>query len=110
MVRYLVDAQLPPGLCLRLIEHGREAFHVIDKLSPDASDLAVASEADRLGAILISKDEDFCQFSQRGILASPLLWIRIGNTTNAHLWNVLQPLLPEIERSFAAGEKIVELR
>ena len=110
IVNYLIDAQLPPGLAERLRLSGHAAAHVTEILPPEASDREVADAAMSRGAVLVSKDEDFVELSQRGILTSPLLWIRIGNTTNAHLWKVLEPLLKEAEESFAAGEKIVEIR
>ncbi len=109
-MRLLLDAQLPPGLAARLSEGGHEAFHLFDVLPADAGDLEVAIKADELAAILVSKDEDFVDLSARGILKTQFLWIRSGNMTTRRLWAVLAPLLVEIEQSFAAGERIVEIR
>lgn len=109
-MRFLIDAQLPPGLAKRLEAAGHEAAHLHDVMNPDATDLHVAAEADRRHAILVSKDEDFVDLSQRGILTVPLLWIRCGNVTNVRLWQVLEPLLPRIEYALASGERIVEVR
>ena len=95
-MRFLIDAQLPPGLAARLPDDGH--------------DLPAGVHLQRCGAILVSKDEDFADLSRRGVLMVPLLWIRLGNTTNATLWHRLAPLLPEIESAFSAGEKIVEIR
>lgn len=108
--RYLIDAQLPPGLAQRLILSGRGATHVTEILPAEASDLQVAEAAMARNAILVSKDDDFAELAQRRVLTSPLLWIRIGNTANAHLWAVLEPLLKDAEDAFAAGEAIVEIR
>jgi predicted nuclease of predicted toxin-antitoxin system len=109
-VRFLIDAQLPPGLAHRLARAGHHALHLHEVLGPEAPDIEVAMEANRRQAILVSKDEDFADLSRRGILLVPLLWIRLGNTTNVALWQKLAPLLPEIELAFAAGESIVEIR
>lgn len=109
-MRFLIDAQLPPGLARRLADAGHDAVHLHEVLPQEAKDIEVAEEANRRRAVLITKDEDFVDLSHRGILLVPLLWIRLGNTTNAALWQKLAPLLPEIERAFAAGEKIVEIR
>jgi len=109
-VRFLVDAQLPPGLARRVSEAGHNAVHLHEVLRQEAKDVEVAEEANRRQAVLVSKDEDFTDLSHRGILVVPLLWIRLGNTTNATLWRKLAPLLPEIESAFATGEKIVEVR
>lgn len=85
-------------------------MHLHEVLAQEAKDVEVAEEANRRQAVLVSKDEDFADLSHRGILMVPLLWIRLGNTTNAALWQKLAPLLPEIESALAAGEKIVEVR
>lgn len=109
-MRLLIDAQMPPELAVRLSGAGHEAVHVFDRLPPDASDIDVAAEANRLGAILVSKDEDFVDLAARGILTMQLLWVRSGNMTTKRLWRLLEPLLPEIESAFAADERIVEIR
>jgi predicted nuclease of predicted toxin-antitoxin system len=109
-LRFLVDAQLPPGLAKRLSAAGHQAIHLHDAMRPEATDIEVAAEANRRAAILVSKDEDFADLSQRGILVGPLLWIRCGNVTNARLWQMLEPLLPAIQEAFASGDRIVEIR
>jgi predicted nuclease of predicted toxin-antitoxin system len=75
-LRFLVDAQLPPGLAQRLSAVGHSATHLHDVLPPEAKDADVALEANRRGAILVTKDEDFVDLSRRGILTVPLLWIQ----------------------------------
>lgn len=109
-MRFLIDAQLPPGLAKRLTAAGHEAVHLHDVLNPEATDMEVALEANRREAILATKDEDFTDLSRREILTAPLLWIRYGNVTNARLWQVLEPLLPMISQAFASGDRIVEVR
>lgn len=109
-MRFLLDAQLPPRLAAKISGAGYEAIHVGDVLPLDADDLAVAGEANRLKAVLVSKDEDFVDLSGRGVLQAQFLWIRSGNMTTAKLWMILEPLLPDIERAFVAGEKIVEVK
>jgi predicted nuclease of predicted toxin-antitoxin system len=109
-VRFLLDAQLPPRLAAKISSTGHEAIHLGDILPVDAEDLVVAKEANRLKAVLVSKDEDFVDLARRGVLQSQFLWIRSGNMTTAKLWLILEPLLPDIERAFTAGEKIVEVK
>ena len=109
-MRFLIDAQLPPGLSKRLVGAGYQAVHLHDVMNPEATDIEVALEANRRQAILVSKDEDFADLSRRGILLVPLLWVRCGNVTNARLWRVLDPLLPMIGQAFASGDRIVEVR
>jgi len=47
--------------------------------------------------------------ARSGRLDCPLLWVRLGNVTNAALWASLEPLLDEILSAFALGESVVEL-
>jgi predicted nuclease of predicted toxin-antitoxin system len=109
-LRFLLDAQLPQALTARFSEAGHTAFHMLERLPADASDLDVARAANLLGAMLASKDEDFVDLSVRGVLQTPFLWIRSGDMTTARLWMRLAPLLPEAVRAFQAGERIVEIR
>lgn len=109
-MRFLIDAQLPPGLARRLAAAGHEATHVFEILPADASDADVSAAANRLNAVLCTKDEDFVAMAISGRLFGPLLWIRSGNMTTARLWSALEPLLAEIDAAFAAGERIIEVR
>ena len=49
-MRFLVDAQLPPGLCGWLRERGHEAVHVFEIELVAASDEAIAARAEADGA------------------------------------------------------------
>jgi predicted nuclease of predicted toxin-antitoxin system len=108
MARFLIDAQLSPGLCHILRGAGHEAVHVQD-LGKDMSDLEIVAAAERMDCIIVSKDLDFFQFVQLGKMSCPLLWIRLGNTTNAALSKTLLPRLPLILDEFRQGEQVVEL-
>jgi predicted nuclease of predicted toxin-antitoxin system len=74
----------------------------------DASDRAIWRQA--LADALITKDVDFVQFARSDAAGVAVIWIRIGNVTNAALWRVLEPALPEIIAALRAGERIVEIR
>ncbi|WP_160299941.1 DUF5615 family PIN-like protein [Devosia geojensis] len=52
-MRFLLDAQLPPGLVGPLMQAGHECVHVTKHLAGDASDMAVAELASALDAVLI---------------------------------------------------------
>ncbi len=108
MARFLIDAQLSPGLCGLLRKAGHEATHVQD-LGKDLPDLEIVATAERMGGIVVSKDLDFFEFVQLGKVSCPLLWIRLGNTTNAALSRTLLPRLPLILDKFRQGERVVEL-
>lgn len=82
-MKFLVDAQLPPGLARWFRVKGHEADHVFEIGLGAASDREIAERAEADNAILASKDEDFV------ILRLPdrfaLLWMRCRNTTNKAL-------------------------
>jgi predicted nuclease of predicted toxin-antitoxin system len=92
-----------------LSDRGHTAEHVADLGMLSAGDLELWRRAEALGAVLITKDEDFAQLhrDQRGPV---VLWIRIGNTTRRALLEWFEPRLPEIEDLIANGEKLIELR
>lgn len=108
-MRFLIDAQLPPGLAKHLCDEGFDAIHLTTLLPGDATDRQVLNEANRLNAILITKDEDFSEFANRGLVLAGILWIRFGNVTNQTLWMRLRPLLPAIVDEFSKGGIIVEV-
>jgi predicted nuclease of predicted toxin-antitoxin system len=108
--RFLIDAQLPPALAERLAGEGFEASHV-DRIGlGGASDLTIWRQAPALADALITKDVDFVQLARSDAAGVAVIWIRIGNVTNAALWRVLEPALPEIVAALRAGERIVEIR
>ncbi|HEX5006973.1 MAG TPA: DUF5615 family PIN-like protein [Hyphomonadaceae bacterium] len=109
MVRFLVDAQLPPGLARKLAERGFVAEHVNRIGLGVASDSAIWAYARQAGATLITKDEDFMLFAQQESVGPSVVWIRVGNIANEPLWRTLEPLIDEIVEAVNAGEKIIEV-
>lgn len=57
-MRFLIDAQLPPALATWLEIQGHEAEHVGDCGLGSESDLSIRLYADRVGAAIITKDQD----------------------------------------------------
>ena len=58
-MRFLVDAQLPPALARRIEALGHSADHVFDSGLTTASDHAIRAHAAKIGAVIVTKDEDF---------------------------------------------------
>lgn len=108
-MRFLIDAQLPPGLVQHLEASGHSAEHVNFVGLGAAADGQVWAYAVRVGAVLISKDQDFARLAKARPEGVPVVWIRLGNTTNHALWVALKPAIPEIVGAVAAGEKLVEV-
>lgn len=108
-MRFLLDAQLPPRLVRHLEAAGHEAWHVFQRLDPQADDLAVAALANQLGAAVISKDADFAELAARGLLERTLVWLRVPNVTTDVLWTRLDRALPDIVAAAASGSQIFEV-
>ncbi len=74
-----------------------------------ASDSEIWGHAERTGAALLTKDEDFATRIALNPAGPAIVWVRIGNTTRQALLQRIEPLLPAIEAAVAAGEKLVEV-
>lgn len=107
--RFLVDAQLPPGLAKRLSALGYDAAHVNRVGLGPAGDAAIWAYAVANARVLLTKDDDFVALARRDPKATPVVWIRIGNCTNQALWRILEPALPEIILALEAGERVIEI-
>ena len=106
-MKFLVYAQLPPGLCRWLKARSHQAEHVFDLGLHCASDAEVARRAEDLGAILVTKDEDF--LTLRLPDRFPLLWVRCGNATNRALAAWLEARWEQVEALLTRGERVIEL-
>ena len=107
-MRFLVDAQLPLGLCAGLAERGHVAMHVSDVIGGEAPDRAVAAYAVAEGCILLTKDDDFAlRIRQPGLV---VVWLRIGNASNRALAEWLGPRWTSVEVALAEGETLIEVR
>jgi predicted nuclease of predicted toxin-antitoxin system len=109
MIRFVVDAQLPPGLATQVAERGFPSEHVNRIGLRVAEDDAIWRYVRRTGATLITKDEDFAALAQRDPAGPQVVWIRVGNIANEPLWRALEPLLDEIARSLEAGERVIKV-
>jgi predicted nuclease of predicted toxin-antitoxin system len=108
-IRFLIDAQLPPGLAGRLAARGYPSEHVNRIGMAVASDDAIWEHATRTGATLITKDEDFAALAAREPSGPQVVWLRVGNISNDALWRAINPQLDEIVQAVNAGERVVEI-
>ena len=109
MIRFIVDAQLPPALAEYLSRRGLPARHVNRIGLGVASDTEIWAYAVQHQAVLITKDEDFVQLAQRTTAGTAVVWLRLGNITNPALWNALEPILSDIVSAVEAGDRIIEI-
>ena len=110
MARFLIDAQLPPGLAVHLRERGHVAEHVNRVRFGGTSDLAIWNYAKQHRATLITKDPDFIALARRELPGPQVVWVRIGNIANEALWRRIGPVMNDIIESLEAGERVVEVR
>lgn len=107
-MKFLVDAQLPPSLGVRLRAAGHEAWHVGDLAALDAADTLICALARQRGCAIITKDADFLRLA--GVPPLQVVWIRIGNCGNARLVELVLGQLAAVVAAFGAGETLVEIR
>ena len=107
-MRFVVDAQLPPALARRLEALGHTAEHVADRAMASASDDAIRDYAARVGAVIVTKDEDF---AIRRLLAEgpAVVWLRLGNSRRAALLARVEAELSAIVAALERGETLIEI-
>lgn len=109
-MKFLVDAQLPPALAQWLREAGHDAQAVREVGLREAEDGAIWRYAQAQGQVVITKDEDFAQRAQTGAAGPVIVWLRLGNTSNAALRAWLVPQMPKLVRLIKQGSRVVEVR
>jgi predicted nuclease of predicted toxin-antitoxin system len=82
---------------------GHEAEHLEAVGLLDAEDGAVWAHAVCVGAIIVTKDEDFSDRSIRVSGGPVIVWLRVGNASNRALRDWLNPRLPELINALKDG-------
>ena len=107
-MRFVIDAQLPPALARRIGALGHQAEHVADCGLAAAPDDAIRNYAASLGAVIVTKDEDFA--IRRLLHSGPaIVWLRFGNTRRNALLTRVEAELPAIVLALERGETLVEV-
>ncbi len=107
-MRFLVDQNLPAVLARWLEAHGHEAEHVRLLGLAEEDDRVILALARERGAIVISKDGDVAS-APPGRPPVPVVWVRIGNTTNNRPIGVWEGAWPSIVEALEAGETVLEV-
>ena len=109
-MKFIVDAQLPPGLARYLADRFRvQASHVRDLGLRDADDPTIFQYAKKMSLIVVTKDSDFVELVYRHGTPPRIVWVTCGNTTNANLNRVFTQTFPSALQLLADGETIVEI-
>lgn len=109
-MNFLVDANLPPRLCVWLRQRGHAASHLVDLQSLRLTDKLVWKLAASRQEIIVSKDMDF--YERALIFGKPpqVLLIALGNCSSDHLMAALDLSWITIEVELTAGARLVTLR
>ena len=106
-----LDEQLSPALAGWI---GRRlnvvAQSVRDLGLKSASDPEIFFAARQADAVVITKDQDFVRLLERHGPPPKIIWVTCGNTSNAHMQQVLAAALPAALGLLGKGESLVEIR
>lgn len=106
-----IDAHLSPAITLWLSNtFDVTALALRDLGLRDAEDLEIFEAAKAQNAVLMTKDSDFVDFSNRLGAPPQIIWLRCGNTSNMKLREILLSILPDAISLLQAGERLVEIR
>ena len=109
-MNFLIDAQLPPALARLIISFGHQAVHVEEATLLLAADETIWDYALQHQHIIVTKDEDFKNMLLLATTSrTPVVWVRIGNCSNAALTRWFLPLFPQVLEYLQAGEYLIEL-
>lgn len=108
-MRFLIDAQLPPILARQFLAYGHQAKHVADIGLGSAPDSVIWSHAAAIGAVLVTKDEDFVMMRALDSAGPAVIWVRIGNTTKRTLIERFTEQFPAMIASLERGDTIIEI-
>lgn len=108
-MKFLIDAQLPPALAAWLLERGHETQAVREVGLREADDEAIWAYAQRTGAAILTKDEDFAVRCEQKAAGPVVVWLRIGNTSNQALRVWLEPRMAGVVQLAGQGSRLVEV-
>ena len=105
-----LDNQLPPALGSWAQEHlGVDCTSVRELALHRASDLDIFHAARAAGALVMTKDADFAELVGRFGPPPQVVLVTCGNTSNAHLRQVLASAWPTVAAMLRQGEPLVEV-
>ncbi|MEI8284006.1 MAG: DUF5615 family PIN-like protein [bacterium] len=106
---FLVDTQLPKALAIRLRSEGYSAHHVSELGMGQSSDNDLWVHASIHGCVIITKDEDFAQWTLVSRPGPQIIWLRIGNCKNTELIDWLMPMWLQVIFALEQGERLIEI-
>jgi len=109
-VEIWVDAHLSPSLAAWISEHAPATATSVQRLGlRDARDEDIFAAARAAGSVVMTKDADFVRLVRQHGPPPRVLWLTFGNTSNAHVRDVLATTLRPALALLAQGEALVEI-
>lgn len=105
-----IDAQLSPALASWITRaFGISAYALRDIGLRDATDRKIFLAAKEQNVTVMSKDADFVALIESLGPPPQVIWITCGNTSDAHLRNILTHALPRVIEMIQFGESLIEI-
>ena len=105
-----IDAQLSPALARWMAqEFGISSFAIRELGLRDAMDVEIFRAAGAANAVVMTKDSDFLDLLDRFGPLPQVVWMTCGNTSNAHLRQILSKAFPKAQALLEQGERLVEI-
>jgi predicted nuclease of predicted toxin-antitoxin system len=108
-VNFLIDDQLPVALARWIAQQGFTANHLKDVGLTGQDDDVIWAFAERAGAILVSKDNDFLDRHLRSYGSVALIFLAWGNVRKGTLLKQFETEWPALVAKLQAGEKLIKL-
>lgn len=75
----------------------------------NAKDREIFLAAREVDAVVLTKDSDFALLLEQYGPPPQIMWLTVGNTSNAHLKEVLSKSFPSARKLLRRGEPLVEI-
>ena len=106
-----IDVQLSPALAPWISERfGVQAFSLKHLGYRDAADHEIFRAARDEKAVVMTKDSDFLRLLEQHGPPPQVLWVTLGNTSNARMKAVLEYTFAQATSLLQGGESLVEIR
>ena len=105
-----IDAQLSPVIASWIKQNFSVDAVALRAIGlRDAEDEQIFVAAKSAGVVVMTKDSDFLDLLDRHGPPPQVLWLTCGNTSNAHLKQILSVTLLEAITLLEAGERLIEV-
>jgi predicted nuclease of predicted toxin-antitoxin system len=108
-VKFLVDANLPPRLCVWLRSHRQQAEHLFDRNLLTATDTEIWERGRLESLVIFSKDTDFYDRALLHGVPPQLIHVAVGNCSNDRLFDVLNANWDDIEQALQSGSRLISV-